>query len=149
MQVEHELPAKIGRCSKKIAGHNFDHIAKLWPANFYIYSSQEDFALESKLWPANFLEHRFRFFFFRNKGQIWPAVTLPCRLSTLLCHTYSEMSGHEDSPGGTQYIPYIFKNLSKSINFLEHMQMTRIHVKIHFDQVKIIFRNQFRNTKKN
>ena len=64
MQVEHELPAKIGRCSKKIAGHNFDHIAKLWPANFYIYSSQEDFALESKLWPANFLEHRFRFFSF-------------------------------------------------------------------------------------
>ena len=74
---------------------------------FYIYSSQEDFALESKLWPANFLEHRFRFFFFRNKGQIWPAVTLPCRLSTLLCHTYSEPPGHEDSPGTIKiYLTY-------------------------------------------
>ena len=28
--------------------------------------------------------------------------------------TYSELSGHEDSPGGTQNIPYLFKNLSKS-----------------------------------
>ena len=58
------------------------------------------------------------------------------------------MSGHADSPGGNQNIPYVFKNLSKSINFLEHLQMTRIHVKIYFDQVKIIFQNQFRNTQK-
>ena len=53
-------------------------------------------------------------FFSRNKGQLWAAVTWPCRLSTPLCHTYSEPSGHEDSPGGTQNIPYLFKNLSKS-----------------------------------
>ena len=53
-------------------------------------------------------------FFSRNKGQLRTAVTRPCRLSTPLCHTYSEPSGHEDSPGGTQNIPYLFKNLSKS-----------------------------------
>ena len=77
--------------------------------------SQEDFALRSKLWPANFLLHRLsRFFFSRNKGQLRAAVTRPCRLSTPLCHTYSEPSGHELSPGGTQNIPYLFKNLSKS-----------------------------------
>ena len=50
----------------------------------------------------------------RNKGQLRAAVTWPCRLPTPLCHTYSEPSGHEDSPGGTQNIPYLFKNLSKS-----------------------------------
>ena len=49
-----------------------------------------------------------------DKGQIWAAITRPCRLSTPFCHTYSEPSGHEDSPGGTQNIPYLFKNLSKS-----------------------------------
>ena len=38
----------------------------------------------------------------------------PCGLSTPVCHTYSEPSGHELSPGGTQNIPYLFKNLSKS-----------------------------------
>ena len=76
--------------------------------------SQEDFALKSKLRPAKFLLHRLsRFFFSRNKGQLRAAVTRPCRLSTPLCHTYSEPSGHEDSPGGTQNIPYLFKNLSK------------------------------------
>merc|ERR1711978_205110 len=64
-----------------------------------------------------FGEHRFRFFFLaRNKGQLWADVTRPCRLSTPLCHTYSEPSGHEDSPGGTQNIAYLFKNLSKSRN---------------------------------
>ena len=54
------------------------------------------------------------FFPSRNKGQLRAAVTRPCRLSTPLCHTYSEPSGHELSPGGTQNIPYLFKNLSKS-----------------------------------
>merc|ERR1712004_376354 len=34
------------------------------------------------------------------------------------CHTYSEPSGHELSPGSTQNIPYLFKNLSKSLNSL-------------------------------
>ena len=53
-------------------------------------------------------------FFSQNKGQLRAAVTRPCRLSTPLCHTYSEPPGHELSPGGTQNIPYIFKNLSKS-----------------------------------
>ena len=70
---------------------------------------------KSKLWPAKFLLHLLRWFFFsRNKGQLRAAVTRPCRLSTPLCHTYSEPSGHELSPGGTQNIPYLFKNLSKS-----------------------------------
>merc|ERR1711963_646375 len=54
------------------------------------------------------------FFSSRIKGQLRAAVTRPCRLSTPLCHTYSEPSGHELSPGGTQNIPYLFKNLSKS-----------------------------------
>ena len=54
------------------------------------------------------------FFSSRNMGQLQAAVTGPCRLPTPLCHTYSEPSGHEDSPGGTQNIPYLFKNLSKS-----------------------------------
>ena len=54
------------------------------------------------------------FFLSLNKGQLRAAVTWPCRLSTPLCHTYSEPSGHELSPGGTQNIPYLFKNLSKS-----------------------------------
>ena len=68
-----------------------------------------------KLWPKGFGEHRFRYFFSsRNKGPLRAAVTRPCRLSTPLCHTYSEPSGHELSPGGTQNIPYLFKNLSKS-----------------------------------
>ena len=53
------------------------------------------------------------FFLPWNKGQLRAAVTRLCRLSTPLCHTYSEPSGHEDSPGGTQNIPYLFKNLSK------------------------------------
>ena len=53
-------------------------------------------------------------FFFSNKGQLRAAVTQPCRLPTPLCHTYSEPSGHEDSPGSTQNIPYLFKNLRKS-----------------------------------
>merc|ERR550534_894809 len=77
--------------------------------------SQEDFALKSKLRPLGFFQHRLRqFFFSRNKGQLRAAVTWPCRLPTPLSHTYSEPSGHELSPGGTQNIPYLFKNLSKS-----------------------------------
>ena len=77
--------------------------------------SQEDFAIKSKLRPGGFLEHLLRWFFFsRNKGQLRAAVTRPSRLSTPLCHTYSEPPGHELSPGGTQNIPYLFKNLSKS-----------------------------------
>ena len=77
--------------------------------------SQEDFALKSKLRPWYFLLHRLRHFFSsRNKGQLRAAVTRPCRLPTPLSHTYSEPSGHELSPGGTQNIPYLFKNLSKS-----------------------------------
>ena len=68
-----------------------------------------------KLWPEGYGRHGRRWFFFsRNEGQLRAAVTRPCRLPTPLCHTYSEPSGHEDSPGGTQNIPYLFKNLSKS-----------------------------------
>ena len=48
-----------------------------------------------------------------NKGQLWQAVTRPYRLSIPLCHTYSKPPGHEDSPGGTQNIPYLFKSLCK------------------------------------
>ena len=50
----------------------------------------------------------------KKSSQLRAAATRPCRLSTPLCHTYSEPSGHEGSPGGTQNIPYLFKKLSKS-----------------------------------
>ena len=52
--------------------------------------------------------------FFLNEGHLRPPVTRPKTLSTPFWHTYSEPPGHEDSPGGTQNIPYLFKNLSKS-----------------------------------
>ena len=51
MPVERELPAKIGRCWKNLAGCNFD-LSKNLSRDFLIYikkSSQEDFALKSKL----------------------------------------------------------------------------------------------------
>ena len=68
----------------------------------------------SQIYEKSTNTHRLRWFFFsQNKGQLRAAVTRPCRLPTPLCHTYSEPSGHEDSPGGTQNIPYLFKNLSK------------------------------------
>ena len=74
--------------TKNLAGRNFDFRAK----------------------SSRFLLHRLRWFFFsRNKGQLRAAVTRPCRLSTPLCHTYSEPSGHEDSPGTTQNITYLLK----------------------------------------
>ena len=46
------------------------------------------------------------FYLFWNVGQLLPPVTRPLTPST---YTYSEPSGHEDSPGGTQNIPYLFK----------------------------------------
>ena len=91
MPVKCELPAKIGRCSKKLAGHNFDRRAKLWPANFS--------------------EHLFCFFSSRNKGQLRAAVTGPCRLPTPLCRTYSELSGNEDLPGIIQNIPNTYSKV--------------------------------------
>ena len=45
---------------------------------------------------------------------IWAAVTWPCTISSPLCHTYSEPSGHEDSQGTTFYMPYWLKSLNKS-----------------------------------
>ena len=60
MPVKCELPAKIGRCSKNLAGRNFDFRAKSsWEKIFNIYKnfSQEDFAIKSKLWPLSFFQH--------------------------------------------------------------------------------------------
>ena len=37
----------------------------------------------------------------KNKGQLWAAITWPCRLSTPLCHTCSEPSEHEELPSTT------------------------------------------------
>ena len=53
-------------------------------------------------------------FFFRKQGKLRPPVTQPKTPSTPLCHTYSEPPGCEDSPGGIQNIPYLYKKLSKS-----------------------------------
>ena len=47
-------------------------------------------------------------------AQLRPPVTQPKTPSTPLCHTYSEPLGCEDSPGGIQNIPYLYKKLSKS-----------------------------------
>ena len=58
------------------------------------------------------------YLFFHWSGQHWPLGALlglgDSLVSTPLCHTYSEPSGHEDSPGTTFNIPYLFKKLSKS-----------------------------------
>ena len=107
-------------CLPKLFGHNFNAWTKSFSEDFLnVYKKnprrQEDLALRSKLWPNNFGLHRRGCFVFSwNKDQLWPPVTGPRRLSSPLCHTYSEPSGHELSPGGTQNIPYLFKNLSKS-----------------------------------
>ena len=54
MPVERELPAKIGRCYKNLAGRNFDFRSKSsWEDVRNVYSYMPDFALKSKLWPAN------------------------------------------------------------------------------------------------
>ena len=60
------------------------------------------------------LRHRKYAFFFLKEGQLRPPVTRPKTPSTPLCHTYSEPPGCEDSPGGIQNIPYLYKKLSKS-----------------------------------
>ena len=60
-----------------------------------------------------FLTPQFGLSFVGNEGQLRPPVSQPLTPPTTLCHTYSEPSGHEDSPGGTQNIPYLFKNFSK------------------------------------
>ena len=72
-------------------------------------SSQEDFALKSRLRSGGFLEHRLGHFFLSwNKGQLCAAVTRILRLSTPLCHTYSEPSGHEDSQDTTIFLYHTY-----------------------------------------
>ena len=69
----------------------------------------------SKNRPNNLGKHSWKFFFLPWKlGQLWVAVTWPCRHSAPFCNAYSETFGHEDSLCTTFYIPYLFKNLSKS-----------------------------------
>ena len=46
--------------------------------------------------------------FFSNEGQHRPPFTPP----TPLCHTYYKPSGHEDSPGSIQNMPYLYKKMS-------------------------------------
>ena len=118
MPVKRELPAKIGRCSKNLAGRNFDFRAKSSWEKIFIYVKNflsGGFCSKVKIaaWRL-FVTPPKAIFFSRNKGQLQAAVTRPCRLPTPLSLTYSEPSGHELSPGGTQNIPYLFKNLSKS-----------------------------------
>ena len=57
--------------------------------------------------------HRKYALFFGNQGKLQLPLTRPFTPSTPLCHAYSEPPGHEDSLGGTQNVPYLFKNLSK------------------------------------
>ena len=49
--------------------------------------------------------------FFWKKGKLRLPLTQPKTPSTPLCHTYSEPPGHEDSPGGIQIVPYLYKKL--------------------------------------
>ena len=118
MPVKRELPAKIGRCFAKPFGHNFQISALTLNQRYFIYIKIpliQWLGSILKIVAERFFVTPFRYFFSsRNKGHFRAAVTWPCRLSTPLCHTYSEPSGHEDSPGGTQKIPYQFKYLSKS-----------------------------------
>ena len=109
MLVERELPAKLGRCSKKPPGRNFDFRAKSSWEKIFIYVKNflsGGFCSKVKIaaWRL-FVTPSKVIFFSRNKGQLRAAVTRPCRLPTPLCHTYSEPSGHEDSPGGTKNSP--------------------------------------------
>ena len=118
MPVERELPAKIGRCYEKPFGHNFQISALTLNQRYFIYIKIpliQWLGSILKIVAERFCETPQKVIFFsRNKGQLRAAVSQPCRLSTPFCHTYSEPSGHEDSPGGTQNIPYLFKNLNKS-----------------------------------
>ena len=61
-----------------------------------------------------FLTPQISFSFFGKQGKLRPPVTRPEITSTPLCYTYSEPPGCEDSPGGIQNIPYLYKKLSKS-----------------------------------
>merc|ERR1712047_149968 len=66
MPVERELPAKIGRCWKKLTGRNLI-VEQNPPERKFLYMlkifSQEDFALKSKLRPWYFFQHLFLVFF--------------------------------------------------------------------------------------
>ena len=77
-----------------------------------------DLNLEAQIrrfWEIHFfLTPQISFFFFGKEGQLRPPVTRPKTPSTPLCYTYSEPPGCEDSPGGIQNIPYLYKKLSKS-----------------------------------
>ena len=72
-------------------------IRKLWEWDFFVT-------------PHNFANgpHFFALIHLR------PTVIQPKTPSTPLCYTYSEPPGCEDSPGGIQNIPYLYKKLSKS-----------------------------------
>ena len=80
--------------------------------------SQRWFVLEAifwKLWPyLLFWTLHLQFFLFGKLDKLRPPVTQPKTPSTPLCYTYSEPPGCEDSPGGIQNIPYLYKKLSKS-----------------------------------
>ena len=118
MPVKCELPANIGRCYEKPYGHNFHISALKLNQRYFIYIKIpliQGLGWFLKIVVVSAIATPFSSFFLSwNKGQLRAAVTRPCRLPTPLCHTYSEPSGHELSPGGTQNIPYLFKNLSKS-----------------------------------
>ena len=109
MPDESELPAKLGRCWKKPPGCNFYFRAK---ASFMYISNILSRGFCSKVKIATwrlFPTPPEVFSLSWNKGQLCAAITRPCRLSTPLCHTYSEPPGHEDSPATTFYIPYLLK----------------------------------------
>ena len=110
------LLTKVDRLEGKI------HLVpkKILSREFFMYISNIlswGFGSRVKIAACQVLLHGLTYFFLCwSKGQFWAAVTRPCRLSTPLCHTYSELGGHEDSPSSIYNIPYLFKKkLSKSL----------------------------------
>ena len=114
MPVKRKLPAKIGRCYKNLAGHNFDFRAKSSSEKFFMYNKNilsGGFGSKVNIAAGQvFVTPPKLFFLSWNKGQLRAAITWPCKLSTPLCHTYSEPSGYEVSPGIIQNLPYLSKS---------------------------------------
>ena len=92
---------KNKRCYKNRYGHNFQNIGSTMNERLFI--GYEQTLIGCGLWKRYFdrilfLTQQFSFYFFLNSTLNTP---------TPLWHTYSEPSGHEDSPGTIQKIPYL------------------------------------------
>ena len=93
MPVERELPAKIGRCWKKLAGRNFDRRAKSsWEKIFNIYK--------------NFLSGGFRSKVKIVTPELFPTPTYFCW--QLAFHRHLPTSGRQNRVKNLLYPPFIY-----------------------------------------